>query len=260
MLKQKHTTRRLERKQKNTQKIFRRVFGVIIIAVLFSGIFYLLFFCKYVKIKSIAVKGSGAAIEAQVSEAAREVLENKVFKILPSDSLILFNKKKVSKEISEKCALNAISITRKLPSSLEIQIEERTGVLNWCDGDDCYLIDKDAAEASKDLDSSLPVVSESCTETDRKHNKGKVDFVSSANGLILDKLGLRIKSFSLENCFTQKLVAKTDVGFEVYFNLARPVKEQTDVLYNVLTEKILEKNWATIQYVDLQVEGRVYYK
>lgn len=256
----KYTARRSEIKRKNTQKIIRRSFGFIIILGLFSGIFYLLFFCKFFRIKNISVKSSGAAVEAEVLEAAKEVLGRKVFNILPLDSLALFNKDKISKEISESCALKSISINRKFPSSLEIQTEERKGIINWCDADDCHLIGEDGEIASKDLNPDFAMVSENCSDESKKRNKEKAAFILKANELIANKLDIKIKSFSLESCFTQKLAAKTDAGFEVYFNLSRPVDEQENVLYNVLIEKISKKDWGKLEYIDLQVEGKVYYK
>ena len=53
-------------------------------------------------------------------------------------------------------------------------------------------------------------------------------------------------------------VALIDEGWLVYFDINRPTSEQVKILAVLLKEEL--KNRENLQYIDLRIDGRVYYK
>jgi len=93
-------------------------------------------------------------------------------------------------------------------------------------------------------------------------SKEVIDFILSANkklpqietidGNRLDILGFEIISI-------ESLEVVTSFGWQIYFNPSFPLDSQLNALEMVLLQDIKE-NYSVLEYIDLSIEGRVYYK
>lgn len=247
------------REKKNTLKILKRVFEVFILAIMAGSIVYILFFASFTRIKEINITGANAEIKSQAGEAIRDFLNRKILRVFPADGIVLFSRKKAQEEIEKLESIKSAAVKWNIPNSLDISIEERIGALNWCDTGNCGVLDAGGFKMSEALDANFPIVNESCKsenfENNSQNNKiNKIIFISELNNL-LSRIDIKTKNFYLEDCFTQKIIAKTG-EFDIYFNLAVSAEKQVNVLQNILADK----NRVIEEYVDLQVEGRVYYQ
>lgn len=247
------------REKKNTLKILKRVFEVFILAIMAGSIVYILFFASFTRIKEINITGANAEIKSQAGEAIRDFLNRKILRVFPADGIVLFSRKKAQEEIEKLESIKSAAVKWNIPNSLDISIEERIGALNWCDTGNCGVLDAGGFKMSEALDANFPIVNENCKsenfENNSQNNKiNKIIFISELNNL-LSRIDIKTKNFYLEDCFTQKIIAKTG-EFDIYFNLAVSAEKQVNVLQNILADK----NRVIEEYVDLQVEGRVYYQ
>ena len=71
--------------------------------------------------------------------------------------------------------------------------------------------------------------------------------------------GIDVKGILLNNQNKNDLTVLTSEGWLVYFDLARPAIGQTRTLIVLLNEEIKEKR-VSLEYVDLRIAGRAYYK
>lgn len=55
-------------------------------------------------------------------------------------------------------------------------------------------------------------------------------------------------------------VVITNAGFEVLLDPAEPVGAQLDALFLVLEKEIPEEKWGEVEYIDVRIPNRVYYK
>lgn len=218
------------------------------------------FFAPCSRIKDIKIEGGSAEIQFKISSKLLEILNRKVFKLIPADGFFVLNKDKIKKEIIEACGLKSASLAWKFPNSLIIKTEQRESKLNWCAEGNCAIIDSEAVKISDGINSELFVVNESCEEIEKGRSAEKVKFIVEISESISTRFDIKPKSFYLENCLTQKLVLKTNIGFDIYFNISRSSKSQLEALYGILYGKIPRIDWDKLEYIDLQVEGRVYYR
>ncbi len=71
--------------------------------------------------------------------------------------------------------------------------------------------------------------------------------------------GMAATDFIIEGGIQPDLSVLTGEGWWVYFSLARPYLTQVKILQTLLADEIKEKR-ATLQYVDLRMPNRAYYK
>ena len=75
----------------------------------------------------------------------------------------------------------------------------------------------------------------------------------------LRQAGVDLTGFILNDDVTPELKAFTSEGWLIYFDRERPALTQAKILETLLNGEIKDKR-ATLQYVDLRVEDRAYYK
>ncbi len=76
---------------------------------------------------------------------------------------------------------------------------------------------------------------------------------------LLNQLGLKVFDFIIETDVLKDLRVNTNEGWHVLFDRSRDLKNQLEALKLVLEEKIKEER-KNLEYIDLRIENRVYYK
>lgn len=245
--------------RKSALKLLKFVFETIFFLFFIGVLIYLLFFASFAKIKNVRVKGGSTRIEMQTVQKAEEFLSGKFLWFFPKNGIVLFNlnKQKMVDAIRQN-DIKEIFIEYKWFNSVEIEIKEREGALNWCNEDDCVILDSEGEEISKGIDGDYPIINEKCSIEGEKKKCDKVKFIFAISKFISTKTNLKIKSYFLEDCFSQKLVAKVSSGPQIYFDLARSAEDQGVILEGILAERF--ESLYGLEYIDLQVEGKVFYK
>ena len=154
-----------------------------------------------------------------------------------------------------------ISVFRGLPNTLKIKIEKKQPAIIWQINDEKYLVAEDGIvlgkiqeEVPEDLaiiidKKNLPIEIDSQIMT-----QSFINFVRLANQKMKDELSLTIEEVYINETTFQ--VSFKTFNFEIFFNTTRDLDNQIKAL-----KTVLEKHQKEIkQYVDLRVNGRVYYK
>lgn len=209
---------------------------------------YFFYFSPFFKIKNIEVIGP-------TTEDIQTPLS-----YLKGRNIFLVNSKNIKKQITENRPEYAnILVLRGLPSTLRIKFQERAGKIVWQSNGIYYLVDKDAiAFKEASFDEKLPLV------IDSKNLEVKVpsivapsnfiEFIRNAASQSKD-LGLNIVNFVV-NETTFQVDALTEENLKIKFDTTRPLSDQIDALKRVY----FEHKSAIKEYIDVRVEGWVYYK
>ena len=115
-------------RKKKLKKIFlKSLFAVILFAAI-NGLFYLPKF----RIKNIIINGD-LLYKSELETKIKEILNDKIFLILPADNIFLLRKKYIAQQIIEKTPLiKFVRFNRGFPNSLKVEIEERQKISLWC--------------------------------------------------------------------------------------------------------------------------------
>lgn len=240
-----------------------------IIAVV-AGIIYLLFFSRLFDVREVGFNGLDTVNSDMFKSKIDENLNQKILKFLPRRNNIFFvNTGKFSKEFaSEYPVFKSVNIQRKLLHGLVLNFLERKPAGVWCftsigsvQVSNCQYFDNDKVLWGQPAKSSgfiFLTIDDQRDNTDRKIDdnffKPILEVSKSMAGEIKNVV-------ILPDSFNEFRVYTAD--YYIIFATDSDIQNQLDVLKIFLNDKMTNTPSATgfhPQYIDLRIDGRVYYK
>jgi cell division septal protein FtsQ len=221
------------------------IFLLIILAILF----YMFFLSPWMKIKNIEIIGSPSD---KVMEQINELKGHNIF--------LFSSSKEERKLINEDKDYSNIKIYRGIPDIIKIVFYDRNPQIILETQGIKYLVDENGIIYKEDSGnySGLPTVVDTNNLSIRLSSQiftsSFLNFVKSANnGLAQAKI--KVVDFEIAET-TFQVSAITDNNIKIMFNTLIPLSSQMDAFNQVYGQN---KNDIK-QYIDLRVEGRVYYQ
>ncbi|MFH1129260.1 MAG: cell division protein FtsQ/DivIB [Patescibacteria group bacterium] len=147
----------------------------------------------------------------------------------------------------------------------EVKKYEQIGIFCKQDTADCFYIDKQGIvfEAAPKTSGGLIVLIKDYSSRkvklyDKVLDSGLIDTILEIKDYLPLEIGLSVVSFDIDNYPTDKLRVITNESWYVLLGLKQEIKKQLLSLKVVLDEKIEDR--MSLQYIDLRIENRIYYK
>ena len=238
--------------------------GVILCVV---GIFYGLFYSGWFDMNDYEIFGARNIDSAIIKENLNTYRDYKLFKFLPiGRNILFFNTNATESVLLEKNnLLRTIQIEKKYFHALSVTLVERDALGVWCFenyiGDHkCKYFDADM-KTWGDLDKTtgfILLTVEDYKTIDRQIiNK---EYFDGIRRLVDDLRGfVAIKSIAIPAKPLNDLIVYTDKPYYLQFSLESNINNQINALKIFLNNKKDDPNFVP-QYLDLRVDGRVYYK
>lgn len=248
--------------RKNRLFFILKLSGIIAAFILvIGGGIYFLFFTDKLEIKDITINGLKTLDQELITGEVNKRLDYKKYGFLYTQKNILFFDSDALETdlLLASPVLKTIQAKKSFPHKLEIEVLEREPSGIWCVGGECRYFDREMetwGQAPKSSGFLFLTV-----EDQRPGNKFEInaDFFRAVNELTANLSQLTIKSIVIpENSFDEFRVY-TDKNFYLVFSLDSNIKNQAEILKIFLTEKSKDQNFNP-QYIDLRIDGRVYYK
>lgn len=153
----------------------------------------------------------------------------------------------------------------KETDSEEIEHGEEIGIV--CKGEtiECFYIDEQGIAFEQAPQTSGSLVLSIKDYSDREYYLGKqvfkehlINFILQAKQGLFSDIGLRSLDFSILSWPAKDLKVVTNEGWYIVFDLETDIKNQILSLKTVLEQKIQDR--GNLEYVDLRIENRIYYK
>jgi len=234
--------------------------------LVFGGIIYVLFFSQYFQIKEVKIFGVKTISEEALRKKVNAELSKKVYFFIPQNNLFLFPAKKVKTDfLKEFPKTKNVFIKRGLLNFLEIKVEEREMAAIWCGLPNCFFIDKDGVifEEAPSVDGSLifKIDGKSRAEDiklgDRIFEPDFMNKIFDSKKIFEDGLGVSFPSFTvLED---NVLEANSSFGWKIIFDSPSDLGVQMEALKKIFEEMKPEEK-EVLEYFNLRIEGRIYYK
>ncbi|MDP1884643.1 MAG: FtsQ-type POTRA domain-containing protein [Candidatus Moranbacteria bacterium] len=234
---------------------------------------YVLFFSPLLRVKSVAVDGLESLDRRSVISVASGVMDQNYFDILDGSNLILASRSRIEEALLGRFKkIESVAISKRFPDKLSISVRERGSALVFCGGSDCYVIDRNGrayAQAdfqSNELDERGLIIlrdlsRENISMADASVETGLVDFLKKVESRLDGDLSIGTKQeWSTPALISGDLRAETAEGWKIYFNYAISADKEIEMLKTVLDNSLDKVSRADLEYIDLRLDNKVYYK
>ena len=260
----------LRKKKARKQKKRRLLYGSFFVSM-FIGVFYFLFFSGYCDIRGITVSGAEKIQEDAVRAAIAEMFDERSMFLFSNKNFFLFSTEEAARAVKEKFpGIDSIEVGRKIwGAKLAVVIVEREAAGVVCgekEQDACMYLDKSGAVfavAPRIIGASVLRIEEESLSMitgfpAQKYTGDAMDFIARVKRHVREKAGIIIETFVFLNEYGD-VETRTQEGFTVLFSMKQDAELQAQILKNLLTQEIKDQA-PQLEYIDLRVENRAYYK
>jgi hypothetical protein len=243
------------------------VSGGIVIVV--AGFIYLLFFSKFADVRAVAVNGAETIEQTDLNSAVSDWLSVKFLTISRKNNLLFLSSKKLATYLSDKFPkLESVEVSKKLPHSLSVTVVERKPVGVWClvSAGKCFYFDKNRIAYATTSGSSGFLLANIGDERNRDVSLGgEIAGDVWVNNLLLardllTKNAVNVQALTIPAGSFDEFDAVTSEGWKIMFSNQTDIARQINSLSIFLKDKIKPEQRAKLQYVDLRIEDRIYFK
>lgn len=256
--------------RRHRQIFILRIIGTIVgTIVIVTGLVHFLFFSMIFDVREVGFNGLDTMSSDEFQLKINDQLNQKILKYLPRRNNILFvNTGNLETELTSAYPIfKSVNVQKKLPHALVLEFLERKPVGIWCFGStplttSCSYFDQDKVLWGQPAKSSgfifLTVEDQRKTEDRRRVDnhffKPIMEVARNMSGEIRN-IVIPEKSFNEFRVYT--------VDYYIIFTTDSDIQSQLDVLKIFMNDKIKDSPPADgfhPQYIDLRIDGRVYYK
>ena len=240
--------------------------GILVVASvsLFVRFF---FFTDMFSVQQITIIDAKPQTEAAVQTAAEQAIarlpwRNNIF-FLQADLL-------AAKLASELPQVKSVLVKRILPSTVKISVQEKQPAMLLLSRGSYYFVDDQGILFQKaDLLNLpglvLPTVKNLSEETEATIglpavSSQFVNFVKISSNNISEALEAEVVEIQMPSLAAREVYFMLSNNWEVKFDITRDPKAQIDLLQRVVDEMLSESEKQTLEYIDLRIPRRVYYK
>lgn len=265
-----------KKKQSKTgvgKTILIRMLLRFLIAAFFGVIIYILFFSPLLAIKSVNVIGVRNIDKQSVADIVNADVTGKYLNIFMKNNIILVNKNKIKLDLYDNLKrIEDVEITAKFPDKLLIGIKEWESILVFCSRDQCFVIDKNGwAYARADFEANelgereLGVLRDSSQKTINIENfsidVGLAQFIADVKNKLEQELDIRVEQeIQTPMLISGDLQFKAVDGYSIYFSRGIGASKSIEMLKTALNNAIDSNKQADLEYIDLRLDNKVYYK
>jgi len=245
-----------KRKRKSSLKIY--IFAGLFFCLL-AGLAYLLIWWPNLWVSDIEVE------REDLKEIAWSEIE------FPYKNIFLVKTDEIKQKILDQYPeIKDVQITRQFPDILKIKIEERKNIGVWCQVEEegiatstkriinkCFYFDsegiifREALLIKGSLVLNIYGTEKSVKIRDEVISPEVIEFILTVRDGWPEVSDFEVISF-------EDLRATTNHGWQIYFNQTNSVETQLEALRTIFDKKVEPSE--IMEYVDLRIKGRVYYR
>lgn len=248
-------------------KHYGKVFLFFLMLIIISGLIYLFLFSPVFQIKKIIINGTDRAEEvSQIEKMTGEYMAQHWF-VFSQKNLFVFRSAGLITLLKQKFVVKEITISKKRPNILIINIEKNKPILIWRSGTNYFTVLENGwlfQPINNLLDYALPVATSENTSTDilwqkEYANAKQIEFINNIFKLFPFYLKeIKIKEFVIGESNSHDIKAITERGWWLLFSFDNSPEETLTNLKTAWEKDIKEA--GGLQYVDLRIKDKIYYK
>lgn len=255
---------RERRKQRQSRKL--KIYGgIAVFLFLIFGIGWLIVYSSVFQIKNIElISANNESIGAGLIDDFKDFLvqQSKIAEFLGANNILIWQNKNNESFLKNHPEIADLTIIKKyFERKIEILINKREKSGMWCFGEKCWWFDKEGTLFEEAPIASGELIYKVNDFSDRELSFGgkamEKSFIDNLLKIfeVLDKAKLGVKTLRLNNLALQEMTVESSKLPKIYFSL------RFDPGFGVnIFESLKKIGLDKIEYIDLRVENRGYYK
>ena len=266
-------------KKNKTGRGGRRIFSKILIAFFVLAFFgitvYIIFFSPFLLVTKISINGNQDLSANAIGSAVSSEISGKYLNALAKNNIMLISEERIKNIIQDKFKrIKDVQIRKIFPETLQISVVERESMFILCSNNNCFIIDDDGVPyARADFESNELRENELLVLNDDGNKEIKIgenvvapDFMQyllDIKNKLKNELNLEIdRNYRTPRLVSGDIRVTTSEGWMIYFDKNLSVEKEIETLKLVLEkiENSENEKRANLEYIDLRIENKVYYK
>lgn len=234
----------------------KRNFLTFLFIILIAGLIYLLFFSSFFRISTIDI----SEIEHSDKDEIRKISNDFLVQSFYNQNIWLFSEKDLVTKIKVLGGIREVNIDKTYPNRISLEITEINPPFIWAVGDKKYLVDE-KGEIWDDYDdrfNQVPVVIDlSGLTVERGSKVTHATFGTFISGLMENfeiYTNSTIEKMEVSET-TEEIAVYSSAGWKAYFDTTKEAKKQIENM-----KLVLDKEKNKIEYIDLRMENKIFYK
>ncbi|MEI6588057.1 MAG: FtsQ-type POTRA domain-containing protein [Candidatus Moraniibacteriota bacterium] len=245
----------------------------LVAALFFATVIFALFFSDYLTITDIRISGLNKLEEAPIRNAIESELRGKYLVSINKDNLIVFSGKKTTEMLlNDFKRIRAVRINKRFPNGLIVTIEERKLSMLFCSSGNCYVLNEKGGaygalnfsteELEKENLVTLNDLSGVQIDAEINHLESSFqEFILKLEKTVLDSTGIVLKKqYETPSRMSGDLKVETEDGWKIYFSESVGIEREILMLRAAVVDKIEKERQKDLEYVDLRIANKVFYK
>ncbi len=257
------------RVKKRKRVVLIALIALFIIVAACVGLGYLLFFANLLDVRAIDISGAEIIPSADLKITTEDWLNGGFLGIARNRNLLFVSAGDLASELTTKFPrIDSAEIRKEFPHGLKITVVERQSAGTWCfvASDKCFYFDKNGVAYAEAMPSSGFLILNVADYRGQAVALGSA--VASeewfkniiAAGELLPKIGVSVAEISIPSGSFDEFDAKTAVGWKILFSNSTDIAKQITSLGILFRDKLPAASRAGLQYIDLRIQDRIYYK
>ncbi len=227
---------------------------------------WFLLYSSYFDIKSIEARGGGRLDPTEIESIAWKQIKDSNFALWPEKNIFIFDRDDFLASLNLKYSLNGAILSKKLPSKLLIEYNEKEhsiiwqeqGIFYFCD-DQGYIVERIGNEMGEKQYPLIVNDSPIKIEGNRVGPKPEmISFALQAAKWLKDKPGLEYSHFLIKDDSSSIRIKLKSGPFLVLSSSVELERQMEKVM--LLKDEILKDDFVKKEYLDVRTGDRVYYK
>lgn len=240
---------------------------VFLITVPISLFVWLLFFTNIFEVQAVTIVDA----REDTQRLAKEIIEERIADLPLGRNIFFVDSESLETEILTRLPqVRTVHVTRKLPGTIKAIIQEKDPSLLLLSTGDYFFVDAAGVVYEEARLETLPGVVLPTVKNDDRESRvaigvAAVDepfvaFVLDLQDLLPDRIGWHVAEIHIPSLAAREVHVTLDNNWRLLFDVTRGAAGQIEVLKILLDESIEPEEREVLQYVDLRIPNRVYYK
>ncbi len=242
------------------------ILGMVLLLMVVAGALWGVSRWNYLEVTSVEVVGVDRLDPSRIEEIIETSLSSNVNTWWNSNNLLLILETEITTRIQDQePSVSSVKILRKFPDTVIAIVEERYPVFQLCSPDNCLLLANDGIVIDMAEGGNLiPIRRQVSSEVgDQVYSKRTMDWLENLVRSYSIDVGLSIKEIevSLEGeSGILEIAVMTADGYPIRFDFETDIITQKNALQAVFASDIPEERRSNLEYIDLRIPNRVYYR